>query len=303
MKSTRRRRGEDGDETAVALQLDVLLPYDWDHLLGFLATHAIPGVERVKDGRYQHTFGDGRVTVARESETALRVTVAPALRHAEDGAALLQRLRALFDVDAHPQSIAARLALDARLAASLAQRPGMRVPGAFDGFELAVRTILGQQVSVRGGSTLSGRFVAAYGKKLAAAVAAGEAHPLTHLFPTPKRIAKLDPEAVAKVVGMPIPRGRAIVALARGMVDGTVDPSPGSDPLALDAALLALPGVGPWTSAYIVMRAARSADAFPAGDLVLKKRLGADTAKQVMAWAEPLRPFRSYAAMHLWASP
>ncbi len=284
--------------------LDLRPPYDWEHLLDFLEVHAIPGVDRVKDGRYQHTFAGGVVTVAREGETSLRVSVSPALERAEDEADLLRRVRALFDLDALPASIAARLGVDARLAPSLALRPGMRVPGAFDGFELAVRTILGQQVSVRGGSTLSGRFVAAYGKKLRARVAAVVAdgpQPLTHDFPTPKKIAKLDGEAVAKVVGMPIPRGRAIVALARGMVDGTVDPSPGTDPLALDAALLALPGVGPWTAAYIAMRAARSADAFPAGDLVLKKRLGVENAKQVMAWAEPLRPFRAYAAMHLWS--
>jgi AraC family transcriptional regulator of adaptative response / DNA-3-methyladenine glycosylase II len=282
------------------MRLELRLPYDWEHVLAFLDTHAIPGVDLVADGRYLHTFavdGDparsGVVSVARVKPTSLAVTLPGPL--AGERAGIVPRIRALFDLDTQPDTIAAQLARDATIAPSLAARPGLRVAGAFDGFELAVRTILGQQVSVRGGSTLSGRFVAGFGTKL------GSLAPLTHLFPSPAAIAELDPVHVAKVVGMPVPRGKAIVALARGVREGAVDLSPGADPAALDAALLALPGVGPWTSAYIAMRAARSADAFPAGDLVLKKRLGVDTLHAVNAWAEPLRPFRAYAAMHLWA--
>ena len=306
-KTARRSSADDGDQLRV--RLDLRPPYDWEHLLEFLETHAIPGVERVelvgtgRAGRYQHTFAfaGGIITVTRENETSLSVSLPRSLALTGEVMNLTRRLRALFDLDAHPERISAQLSLDPRIAPSLSARPGMRVPGGFDGFELAVRTILGQQVSVRGGSTLAGRFVSAFGEKLVRPIEDGPL-PLTHVFPAPEALAARDPEEVAKIVGMPIPRGKAIVALARGVVDGRIDLSPGADAAELEAALLELPGVGPWTSAAIVMRGARCPDAFPAGDLVLKKRLGVDNEKAVTAWAEAHRPFRSYAAMHLWAS-
>lgn len=277
-------------------------PYDWPAILAYLGGRAIPGVEVVTADAYARTvFLGGRpgiVSVMRGRGDALVATV-----DHPDPAILpdvLARLRPMFDCDADPAVIAAALSHDPDLAPLVAERPGLRVPGAWDGFEIAVRAILGQQVSVNAATRLAGRLVSAFGEPvLPERAAAG----LTHLFPTPDRL--LDAN-VAATLGMPGARGRAIRALA---AEAHAHPDlfargRGLDPAV--AALRAMSGIGEWTAQYIALRALREPDALPAADLALLRSLdtgsGRPTPAQLLVRADAWRPWRAYAAVHLWTS-
>ncbi len=193
----------------------------------------------------------------------------------------------MFGLDADTPAIESVLGADPVLGPLVAARPGLRIAGCFDGFELAVRAVLGQQVSVAAGRTLAARITAEHGEPLAAPAAG-----LTHLFPTPDVLAGVD------VGGMPVARARAIRALSEAVAGGLAI-EPGAD---VRHSLLGLPGIGPWTVEYVAMRALRDPDALPAGDLVLRKALGGISAAEVSRRAEAWRPFRAYAAMHLWTA-
>jgi AraC family transcriptional regulator of adaptative response / DNA-3-methyladenine glycosylase II len=270
-------------KAALELRLAYRAPLAWRELLAFLAARATPGVEAIVGNVYRRTSELGAFDV-RPRDGALVLTV-----HAAPGRplfGLVRRVRALFDLDADPGAIAAILKRDRRLARLVARRPGLRVPGAFDGFEVAVRAILGQQVTVGGATTLAGRLVAAFGEELPVPLAG-----LTHLFPTPERLA----DANVERIGLPRARAEAIRGLARAARGGlALSPGAGGDVV---KALLEIRGVGPWTAAYIAMRALGAPDAFPEGDLGLKRALGV---RDVVARAEAWRPWRAYAAMHLW---
>ena len=173
--------------------------------------------------------------------------------------------------------------------------PGRRVPGGWDGLELAVRAIVGQQVSVAGATTIAGRIVAAWGTPLAAA-----APGLTHAFPTARALADAGGDAIAKRAGMPRARGGAITALAAAVAGGSLPLDGSLDLDTLVARLTALPGIGTWTAQYLAMRLGEP-DAFPAGDLWLRRALSLDE-RALLARAEAWRPFRAYAALHLWQS-
>jgi AraC family transcriptional regulator of adaptative response / DNA-3-methyladenine glycosylase II len=211
-------------------------------------------------------------------------------------AAVLGKVRGLFDLDCRPDRIAAQLAADPRLAAAVGLFPGLRVPGGVDGFELAVRAILGQRISVAAATTLAGRFASAFGEPLATPVAG-----LDRLSPRPGRVAAVDPAEI-RALGVAGPRAEAIRGLASAMADGSLRLEPGADPAAAIARLKRLPGVGDWTAHYIAMRALRWPDAFPAGDLALMRAAGTSSARSLDAIAEAWRPWRAYAAMHLWNS-
>ncbi len=295
-----RRAGADATAPAgeLRLRLDHRPPLAWPELLRFLAARAIPGVEQVEGDVYRRTvaLGDHRGWIevralAPRPAVELRVTSGlwPRL------AAIVARTRSLFDLDAHPDTIARALAASPRLAASLAARPGLRAPGAFDGFELAIRAVLGQQVSVAAASPLAGRLVACLGTPIADGPAG-----VDRCFPSAATIASASVETLA-AIGLPRARAAALHAIARA-VDGGLELEPGLDPTATTAALLALPGIGPWTASYLAMRALRWPDAFPAGDLVLQRALGVTTAAAAERAVAPLRPWRAYAAVHLWAS-
>jgi AraC family transcriptional regulator of adaptative response / DNA-3-methyladenine glycosylase II len=274
-------------------------PLDWASLLGFLRARATPGVEAVDERTYRRTIQIGKhrgwVSVApHEKRAALRadvsVSLAPVLMP------VTRRLRDLFDLDARPSAVTSHLAADPTLGPLVARRPGLRVPGAFDGFEIGVRAVLGQQVSVAAATTLAGRLAAKFGHPVATPHAS-----LTTAFPTAARLAGLRPSDIASI-GLTAARAAGLSALARAVHAGEVKLD-GSGPVeAVTAALERLPGIGPWTAAYVAMRALGSPDAFPGGDLALRRALGDASTKEAYARSEGWRPWRAYAAMHLWTS-
>jgi AraC family transcriptional regulator of adaptative response / DNA-3-methyladenine glycosylase II len=274
-------------------------PFAWDEILRFLGARMMRGVEWVDAGSYARTVSLGthagwiRVTHAPEKSGILVTfthTLTPVLP------ALLGRLRGLFDLAARPDLIAAHLARDKHLRTSLRQQPGLRVPGAFDGFEMAVRAILGQQITVRAATTLAGRFATAFGEKIATPFPG-----LTRLSPSAARVAASDISSLASL-GIVRARAASILALARACASGELTLDPGLAPETALAHLTALPGIGPWTAHYIALRALRWPDAFPKEDIALRKRLGGVTAKRAEELSQPWRPWRSYAVMHLWRS-
>lgn len=282
------RVGPGADAEVMTLRLDYRPPLDWAALLRFIAARALPGIEAVEGQTYvrEVRLGPhrGRVRVSEQEPGAplhaeIAVSLAPVLMP------LVARLRRLLDLDAHPLAIAEHLSRDRRLRPLVQAHPGLRVPGAFDGYEIAVRALLGQQVSVAAATTLAGRLIARCGGEL----------------PAPEALAAMPVEAVA-AIGLPRARAAALITLATAIAGGEVVLEPGVDPLTTQAALEALPGIGPWTSSYLLMRAIGWPDAFPAGDLVLRNTLGLKTAREVTARAESWRPWRAYAALHLWMS-
>jgi AraC family transcriptional regulator of adaptative response / DNA-3-methyladenine glycosylase II len=281
----------------LGFELSFRPPFDWPAVSAFLGARAIAGVEAVEDGGYRRTVripGDGKehsgwiaVAVSPKKPT-LRVAVSASLAKALPP--VLSRVKALMDLACHPAEVAQALG-------SLARRhPGLRVPGAFDGFEIAVRAILGQQVTVAAARTVAGRFAAAFGDAIATPFDS-----LTTLFPTAARVAGLPPERIARL-GMPGARARTVVALARAVADGRLALVPNADIDATLETLRTLPGVGEWTAQYIAMRALSWPDAFPHTDLGVMKALGETDARRVLAAGEAWRPWRAYAVMHLWQS-
>ncbi len=279
------------------LQLAYRPPFDWSSLLVFLRARQTAGVEYVTDEAYLRTVSlggnAGWIEVRNdEAKRSLRITLPHTLTPVLP--ALLGRLRNLFDLSARPDVIVAALGDSPQFRDSLARHPGLRVPGAFDGFELALRAILGQQVSVKAATTLSARVAEKFGVSIATP------HPqLTRLAPTAERIAGLRERDLA-LLGVLGARARCIIAIARSMENG-VALEPGADPVSTMTRLVALPGVGPWTASYIAMRALRWPDAFPKEDIVIRKRLGGVSASEAERMSSRWRPWRSYATMHLWA--
>jgi AraC family transcriptional regulator, regulatory protein of adaptative response / DNA-3-methyladenine glycosylase II len=288
-------------ETSV-LQISYRPPYDWNGILTFLAARALRGIEYVTDRSYARTVQLGkskgwiRVTQSTRGHALLvefTHTLTPVLP------ALLGRVRALFDLDARPDVIAKRLGRDAHLAHAVKANPGLRVPGAFNGFEMGLRAILGQQVTVKAATTIAGRFVEAFGEPIATPLSE-----LNRLTPEPARIASASVDDIARhgIVGA---RARSIIALAKAQGAGAVclDGGAHHNPDDSIKRLAELPGIGPWTAHYIAMRALRWPDAFPKEDIAVRKNLGGVTAKEAEALSQAWRPWRSYAVMHVWSRP
>jgi AraC family transcriptional regulator of adaptative response / DNA-3-methyladenine glycosylase II len=213
----------------------------------------------------------------------------------------VSRCRQLLDLDADPVAILEALGDDPFLGSLVTAQPGRRVPGAADGFELAVRAVIGQQVSVPGARTVAGRLVAAAGEVLP-----DTTQGITHLFPTPAALIELA-ERAPTIFAMPAGRRRALVALADAVERGTVAIDPGADPHELRSSLVSLPGIGPWTAEYVAMRALRDPDAFMPTDLGIRRGAVAlglpDDPTHLRTMTEHWRPWRSYAMAHLWAVP
>jgi AraC family transcriptional regulator of adaptative response / DNA-3-methyladenine glycosylase II len=272
-------------------------PFAWQPLLRFLAARATPGVESVQNNRYRRTISIGphhgwlAVTHC-PSAHALSVEVSASLIPVL--MAVLARLRQLFDLDANPSDIDGHLAKEG-LAALVRRTRGLRVPGTVDGFELAVRAILGQQVSVRGATTLAGRFAAMFGAP------AASSSPLPRLTPTAARVADATVAEIA-TIGLPRARATSIHVLARAVAEGDIHLAPGAAARDMMRRLTSLTGIGPWTAQYIAMRALRWPDAFPSSDLALRRAAGVATPAKLEHAAERWSPWRSYAAMHLWST-
>jgi len=282
---------------ALQFELSFRPPYDWPALAAFLGARAVAGVESVEGGVYRRTARmglDGKEhrgwieAALSPKKPALRVAVSASLARVLPP--VLSRVKALFDLACNPAEVAQALG---KLAEA---HPGMRVPGAFDGFEVAVRAILGQQVSVAGARTVAGRFAQALGEPLETPFAA-----LNTVFPDAARVADAPLSRIARL-GMPGARARTILALARAVAGGELVLMPNADIEATLERLRALPGVGEWTAQYVAMRALAWPDAFPHTDLGVMKALGTKDTKRALVAAETWRPWRAYAVMHLWNS-
>ena len=287
---------------AVTLKLSYRSPYDWEAMLAFLSLRAIPGVEMVKDGVYARTIAigahRGMISVGPTTGDKLSVTVRfPDLTALP---AIIARVRRVFDLAADPVTIGAHLSQDPLLAPLVAARPGLRCPGAWDGFELAIRAILGQQITVVAARGLAAKLVAAHGAPLPAELAS---EGLSHVFPSAPSLVDADFAAL----GMPRSRAAALSAMTEAVV---ADPNIFGARRSLDdaiGALKALPGIGEWTAQYIAMRELREPDAFPAADIGLMRALTDASGRrpspaELSARAEAWRPWRAYAALHLWSS-
>ena len=274
-------------------------PLAWEALLRFLSGRSTAGVEQVEGGAYRRTAAVGphrgwlKVEPDKRPNTLaveLAMSLTPALPE------VLVRLKNLFDMGARPDVISDHLGSDPRLAGPVGRNPGLRVPGAFDGFEMAIRAILGQRVSVRSATTLAGRLAARFGEPVEVPFPG-----LGRLRPTPERLADAD-DSELTALGIGATRATAIRRIARAVARRELDLQPGPDPEAVASALQTFPGIGDWTAQYIAMRALRWPDAFPAADLGLLKAVGMDSVPRLREAAETWRPWRAYAAMYLWSS-
>jgi len=294
-------RTEETSEPNLRLTLAYRPPLAWNALLAFLGRRATPGVERISSGTWSRTVSiDGRTGVIRVREpdpgSALAghdvvvleadATLAPALMP------LCARVKHLFDLVAEPNAIESHLTRSGFAAIGRSAR-GLRVPGAWDGFELAIRAVLGQQVSVAGATTLMGRLTTSFGEPFI-----GD-EGFTHLTPTAERLADAGVDAIRRI-GLPAARAETIYEVSRLAADGSLSFDADADVRSTMRRFQEIRGIGPWTAEYIAMRALHWPDAFPASDLVLRKAAGNLTTAQLTRQAESWRPWRSYAAMHLW---
>ena len=302
-------RNRRGSVVPVAASSDLVLrlpyrpPYDWTAIATFLQARAIPGVESVSAERYVRTIEiegvHGVIAVERADGHALQVAIRfPRLATLP---LIIERVRRLFDLAADPVGIDAHLAEDPTLSRLVAARPGLRVPGAWDGFELAVRAVLGQQIAVRAAVGLAERLVQRYGEPLSETLQGDTL--LTHVFPRPERIAS----AHIASIGLPRARARALSSIAAAFAEDPHVLASGRNLHECVTQLARLPGVGQWTAHYIAMRELREPDAFPVGDIGLKRALARLarqplTSRELLEKAERWRPWRAYAAQHLWAS-
>ncbi|HEX4484293.1 MAG TPA: AlkA N-terminal domain-containing protein [Solirubrobacteraceae bacterium] len=294
-----------GEAVSIPLRLAYRSPLAAAELHEFLALRAIPGVEAGEPARYRRSLrlahGTGTLELSAAADDAGGVRACFALDDLRDLTSAIARCRHLLNLDADPIAVDDVLGADPLLRPLVASAPGLRVPGSVDGFELAVRAVVGQRVSVTGARTVIGSLVRAAGEPLR------EPHEaLTHTFPSPDALAALasrDPAAFS----MPASRRRTLGALSEAVAAGELDLEPGADPVELQRSLLALPGVGPWTAGYIAMRALGEPDAFLASDLGVRRsiaRLGeSDDVRAIAARAERWRPWRAYAVAHLWCVP
>jgi len=306
MPPTRLRKKILGDGEAFVqsetstVQLVYRPPYDWEGLLAFLKARAMQGTESVTDNSYSRTVRIGKhqgwISVRHDpASRALLVQFTHALTPVLP--ALLSRLRNLFDLSARPDLIAAHLKKDKGLRKSVTANPGLRVPGAFDVFEMAVRAVLGQQVTVKAATTLAGRFAEAFGERIATPIP-----DLMRLTPTAERVARARVSDIAKL-GIIAARATSIISLAEAYSTGALRLDASMNPDMAIAQLVKIPGIGPWTAHYIAMRALRWPDAFPKEDITIQKNLGGVTAKRADELSQAWRPWRSYAVLHIWRMP
>ncbi len=290
------------ERPGTTLLLSYAPPYDWPAMIDFLAARAIPGIESVEPERYRRTVDlDGDCGTIEVTPAAGRPALVATIRFPNVRAlpTIVARIRRVFDLAADVSVIATQLGEDACLAPLVSARPGLRVPGAWDGFELAVRAVLGQQITVVAARRLAGKLVAMHGEPLKPAVD----HELTTVFPTPERLARAD----LSKLGMPRARVHTLSLLAMAAANDSRLFDCNQELDAAVARLKAVPGIGEWTAQYIAMRALREPDAFPADDVGLLRAMAdaggiRPTPAALVAYAETWRPWRAYAAQHLWTA-
>lgn len=292
----RRQRGALA-EGALSLRLGYRPPLDFPAMLGFLRRRAIPGIERIEADSYQRVIGPAqRPTLIRVTADPRRPELLLQLGQVDPRAipGIVRRVRRIFDLDADLRMVHDTLRREPLLARGIALRPGLRVPGGWDGFEVAVRAVLGQQVSVAAAATLARRVAERFGSRLD-----GMPDGLDRQFPLPQDLA----DAPLESIGLPRTRAATIRALATAVAEGRLDFAAGQRLEQFVARCVALPGIGPWTAHYIALRALALPDAFPAGDLVLQQILGEGTRlseRATEARSQAWRPWRAYAVLHLW---
>lgn len=291
------KRNQESANGALQLRLPYRPPLDWIAMSGFLAGRTIPGLEQVDGNFYRRTININEQTgvielqhVPDESHLLLRVW----LPSYENAMKVVERARRIFDLSADPLQINEHLRRDPLLTEAIEKTPGLRVPGAWDGFELAVRAVLGQQISVSAARTLASRFAAAFGSAIDSPFAT-----LTTIFPAPEKIADLDASELTKLGILP-KRTQTILALATALANCELVLTPGVDVLATIDKLKTITGIGEWTAQYIAMRALTWPDAFPHTDLGVMKALGEKNPKRILQIGEAWQPWRAYAVMHLW---
>lgn len=302
LRNGRKKRKKQDKDSHIQLKLYYCLPYNWDQMFGFLRKRALPEVETVGAGRFKRLAKfDGQVgtievePVPGERYCLLRVSnnLSPYLL------SITERAKRIFDLRATPEIIAKDLSKDEQISALIKKFPGLRIPGAYSGFELAVRAILGQQISVKAATTFCQRLIERYGEP----VLVQEEPLLTRLFPAPKQLVS----ANLTEIGLTAQRARTIQTFAAAYASGDVS---FDTALSLDNAvdqLTNLPGIGPWTANYIALRALGETDAFPASDLILRRAASSDpteplSQRELLEKAEAWRPWRGYAAILLWTS-
>jgi AraC family transcriptional regulator of adaptative response / DNA-3-methyladenine glycosylase II len=299
--SALRKRPGPAPSEALSLHLEYRPPLDWPAVLAFLGKRAIPGVEAVRAGSYRRYVEVGRhsgwLEVSQDGQRAallarLSLSLLPAVLE------VTARLRAWFDLDAQPAIVGDHLAGDPILGPLLRRQPGLRLLGAFDGFEMAVRAVVGQRISVSAATTVCGRLVARFGDGAERRAPSGESG---QLWPRPETLAE-QPVAALQALGLPAKRAQTLIALSRAVALEQVRLVPGGDPLETEAALRRIPGIGPWTAQILAMRALKWPDAFPASDLGVLRALGVTSPAAAEARASAWRPWRSYAVMHLWSA-
>jgi AraC family transcriptional regulator of adaptative response / DNA-3-methyladenine glycosylase II len=281
-------------ENEYVFRLGFRPPYNWEGMLAFLRPRATRGVEEVTTDTYRRTIslnGSDGYFEASLDENRLGLVVRIQFGDSRALFLIIERIRRMFDLSADWQAITARLRRDPALARRIEASPGLRVPGSWDGFELAVRAILGQQVTVKGASVLAARLASQFGRPI---LATGG---LTHLFPTPQVLV----DAKLSNVGLTTARGETIRCLARAVCDGQIqfDRIVAIEPFL--ARLCEIPGIGDWTAQYVAMRALGEPDAFPSTDLGLLRALNLLDPRELERRAEGWRPWRAYAAMYLWS--
>lgn len=282
--------------TEFSFRLSYRPPLDWERLLGFLSQRVVPQVECVQDGKYFRTVHVtrqnqnlvGHIEVTHQADKQmLSVRLSDSLLPV--CAQVLERVKRLFDLHADPTAI------DSVLGSLAKQRPGLRLPGSFNGFEMAIRAILGQQISVAAARTLAGRLALRFGEPIQTPFAS-----LTRLFPTPQKLASATVAEIARL-GITGKRAETLIALSRAVAGGALHLEPGSRVEDTLRELHKIPGIGEWTVQYITMRALSWPDAFPHTDLGVKKALSITNPKKILEAAEQWRPWRAYATLHLWA--
>ena len=269
-------------------------PFDWRGMLAFLGPRATPGVEAVGDGSYRRSISvKGSSGFFEVSLDEASYSLAVRVQFPDPGALffIIERIRAMFDLNADWPAIVQGLRSDPVLRGRIESVPGLRVAGCWNGFELATRAILGQQITVKGATELAARMVKAFGQPFPS----GDG--LTHLFPSPEVLA----DANVASIGLPRARAETIRALARAVCDGQISFERIVDAGAFLSRLCEIPGIGKWTAQYVAMRALGEPDAFPSGDVGLLRALGLKNGRELEPRAEAWRPWRAYAAMYLWS--